>query len=137
MTNELQFRVVRSNTHDETLVRCTNLPIAQAAYRAAAHMYRRTGLPAPAQPWRSNYMGGAVGEILAAVGNIKDGEWLLPCSVRVRLYPEDLIELRQGARVIEKGKPPAAAAWPTRHRSKFSRTALRTRPSVPLCSCLA
>jgi hypothetical protein len=53
----------------------------------------------------ANYMGGAVGEILAAVGNIKDGEWLLPCSVRVRLYPEDLIELRQGAGVIEKSKP--------------------------------
>jgi hypothetical protein len=33
------FRVVRSNSHDETLARCTNLPIAQAAYRAAERMY--------------------------------------------------------------------------------------------------
>jgi len=38
MTEELPFRVVRSNSHDETLARCTNL-IAQAAYRAAARMY--------------------------------------------------------------------------------------------------
>jgi hypothetical protein len=42
MTDELPFRVVRSNSQDETLARCTNLPIAQAAYRAAARMYRRT-----------------------------------------------------------------------------------------------
>jgi hypothetical protein len=57
MSADLPFRVVRSNTHDETLARCTNLPIAQAAYRAAA-----------------------------------------------RMYPEDLIELRQGARIVEKSR---------------------------------
>jgi hypothetical protein len=58
MSDELSFRVVRSNDSDETLARCTNLPIAQAAYRAAA-----------------------------------------------RMYPEDLIELREGARIVEKSKP--------------------------------
>jgi hypothetical protein len=58
MIADLQFRVVCSNSHDETLARCTNLPIAQAAYRAAA-----------------------------------------------RMYPDEPIELRQGARVIEKSKP--------------------------------
>jgi hypothetical protein len=57
MTDDLPFRVVRSNSDDETLARCTNLPIAEAAYRAAA-----------------------------------------------RMYPEDLIELRQGARVIERSR---------------------------------
>jgi hypothetical protein len=57
MIDELPFRVVRNNSHDETLARCTNLPIVQAAYRAAA-----------------------------------------------RMYPDELIELRQGARVIEKSK---------------------------------
>jgi hypothetical protein len=36
MTDELPFRVVRSNSYDETLARCTNLPIAQAAYRGRA-----------------------------------------------------------------------------------------------------
>jgi hypothetical protein len=56
MSADLPFRVVRSNS-DETLARCTNLPIAQAAYEAAAKM-----------------------------------------------YPDELIELRQGARVIEKSK---------------------------------
>jgi hypothetical protein len=59
MSADLPFRVVRSNSHDETLARCTNLPIAQAAYRAAA-----------------------------------------------RMYPDELIELRQGARVIERSKQP-------------------------------
>jgi hypothetical protein len=39
MTDDLPFRVVRSNSDDEKLARCTNLPIAQAAYRAAARMY--------------------------------------------------------------------------------------------------
>jgi hypothetical protein len=39
MSDELPFRVVRSNGSDETLARCTNLPIAQAAYHAAARMY--------------------------------------------------------------------------------------------------
>jgi hypothetical protein len=57
MSDELPLRVVRSNGSDETLARCTNLPIAQAAYHAAA-----------------------------------------------RMYPDDLIELRQGARLIEKSK---------------------------------
>ena len=56
-SDELPFRVVRSNSHDETLARCTNLPIAQAAYGTAA-----------------------------------------------RMYPDELIELRQGARVIEKSR---------------------------------
>jgi hypothetical protein len=28
-SDELPFRVVRSNSHNETLARCTNLPIAQ------------------------------------------------------------------------------------------------------------
>jgi hypothetical protein len=41
MSADLPFRVVRSNSHDETLARCTNLPIAQAAYQAAAKMYPR------------------------------------------------------------------------------------------------
>jgi hypothetical protein len=57
MSADLPFRVVRSNSHDETLAHCTNLPIAQAAYGAAA-----------------------------------------------RMYPDELIELRQGARVIELSK---------------------------------
>jgi hypothetical protein len=39
MTDEPPFRVVRSNSDDETLARCTNLPIAQAGYQAAAKMY--------------------------------------------------------------------------------------------------
>jgi hypothetical protein len=38
-SDELPFRVVRSNSHNEILARCTNLPIAQAAYRAAERMY--------------------------------------------------------------------------------------------------
>lgn len=42
LTDELPFRVVRSNSYDETLVRCTNLPIAQAAlpcgFRGKAEM---------------------------------------------------------------------------------------------------
>jgi hypothetical protein len=39
MSADLPSRVVRSNSHDETLARCTNLLIAQAADRAAARMY--------------------------------------------------------------------------------------------------
>jgi hypothetical protein len=31
MTDELPFRVVHSNSYDETLARCTNLPIAHPA----------------------------------------------------------------------------------------------------------
>jgi hypothetical protein len=58
MTDELPFRVVRSNSHDELLACAINLPIALGAYHVA-----------------------------------------------VRLYPQDLIELRQGERVIEKSKP--------------------------------
>jgi hypothetical protein len=58
MTDDLPFRVVRSNSHYELLARAINLPIALGAYHVA-----------------------------------------------VRLYPEDLIELRRGARVIEKSKP--------------------------------
>jgi hypothetical protein len=57
MTDDLPFKVVRSNGTDEVLARATNLMIARGAYRSA-----------------------------------------------VRMYPEDLIELRQGARVIEKSK---------------------------------
>jgi hypothetical protein len=55
MTDELPFKVVRSNSHDELIAQAINLLVARGAYRAAA-----------------------------------------------RMYPEDLIELRQGARVIEK-----------------------------------
>jgi hypothetical protein len=58
MTDDLPFRVVRSNGTDEVLVRAMNLLIARGAYREAA-----------------------------------------------RLYPEDLIEPRQGARIVEKSKP--------------------------------
>jgi hypothetical protein len=54
---DLDFGEAGRNSHDETLARCTNLPIAQAAYRAAASM-----------------------------------------------YPEDLIELRQGARIVERSR---------------------------------
>jgi hypothetical protein len=57
MSDELPFKVVRSNGHDEQLARAVNMMIARGAYRAA-----------------------------------------------VRMYPEDLIELRQGARLIEKSK---------------------------------
>jgi hypothetical protein len=57
MSDELPFKVARSNGTDELLPRAMNLLIARATYREAA-----------------------------------------------RLYPEDLIELRQGARVIEKSK---------------------------------
>jgi hypothetical protein len=57
MIDELPFKVVRSNGHDEVLARATNLLIARAAYREAA-----------------------------------------------RLYPEDLMELRQGARIIERSR---------------------------------
>jgi hypothetical protein len=53
MTEDLPFKVVRSNGHDKVLARAMNLLVARAAYREAAH-----------------------------------------------LYPENLIELRQGARVI-------------------------------------
>jgi hypothetical protein len=57
MTEDLPFKVVRSNGTDEVLARAMNLLVARATYREAA-----------------------------------------------RLYPEDLIELRQGARVIEKSR---------------------------------
>jgi hypothetical protein len=57
MTDELPFKVVRSNGTDEVLARAMNLLIARHAFREA-----------------------------------------------VRLYPEDLIELRQGARVVERSK---------------------------------
>jgi hypothetical protein len=57
MSDELAFKVVRSNSHDEPLAQAVNLLIARGAYREAA-----------------------------------------------RLYPDVLIELRQGARVIEKSK---------------------------------
>jgi hypothetical protein len=57
MTDELSFKVVRSNGTDEVLARAVNMLIARGAYRSAA-----------------------------------------------RMYPEDLIELRQGAHVIEKSK---------------------------------
>jgi hypothetical protein len=57
VTDELPFKVVRSNGTDEALARAMNLLIARGAYHVAA-----------------------------------------------RLYPEDLTELRQGARVVEKSK---------------------------------
>jgi hypothetical protein len=57
MTDELAFKVVRSNGTDEVLARAVDLLIARGAYRSA-----------------------------------------------VRMYPEDLIELRQGAHEIEKSK---------------------------------
>jgi hypothetical protein len=57
MSEDLPFKIVRSNGTDEVLARAVNLLIARGAYREAA-----------------------------------------------RMYPEDLIELRQGARVIEKSK---------------------------------
>jgi hypothetical protein len=57
MTDDLPFKVARSNSHDGLLARAVNLLIARAAYREAA-----------------------------------------------RMYPGDLIELRQGARLIEKSK---------------------------------
>jgi hypothetical protein len=55
MSDELPFKMVRSNSHDELLAQAVNLLIARGAYRAA-------------------------------------------------VYPEDLIELGQSARVIEKSK---------------------------------
>jgi hypothetical protein len=55
--DELPFKVVRSNSHDELLAQAVSLFIARGAYRAA-----------------------------------------------VPMYPDDLIELRQGAHVIEKSK---------------------------------
>jgi hypothetical protein len=57
MTDDLPFKVVRSNGTDGVLARAVNMLIAHGAYRSA-----------------------------------------------VRMYPEDLIELRQGARIIEKSK---------------------------------
>jgi hypothetical protein len=39
MTDELPFKVVRSNGTDEALARAVNLLIARAAYREAAKMY--------------------------------------------------------------------------------------------------
>jgi hypothetical protein len=58
MTEDLPFKVVRSNGTDEVMARAMNLLIARGAYREAA-----------------------------------------------RIYPDELIELRQGARVIEKSRP--------------------------------
>jgi hypothetical protein len=57
MTDELPFKVVRSNGTDEVLARAVNLLIARGAYREAA-----------------------------------------------RMYPDELLQLRQGARIIEKSK---------------------------------
>jgi hypothetical protein len=97
MSDDLSFRVVRSNDSDETLARCTNLPIAQAAYSAAA-----------------------------------------------RMYPEDLIELRQGARIVEKASnhgPPNAhnAKARTAHSAHARRTDVRgpTRGFEPSQQALA
>jgi hypothetical protein len=36
MTDDLPFRVVRSNSHDELLAQAATLKIARAAYRAGA-----------------------------------------------------------------------------------------------------
>jgi hypothetical protein len=58
ITEDLPFKVVRSNGTDEVLARATHLLIARGAYQAAAKM-----------------------------------------------YPDELIELRQGARIVEKSKP--------------------------------
>jgi len=57
MSDELPFKVVRSNSHDELLAQAVNLFIVRGAYREAA-----------------------------------------------RIYPDDRIELRQGARVIERSR---------------------------------
>jgi hypothetical protein len=57
MSDDLAFKVVRSDSHYELLAQASNLIIARGAYQAAA-----------------------------------------------RMYPEDLIELRQGARIIERSK---------------------------------
>jgi hypothetical protein len=57
MTDELPFKVVRSNGTDEVLARAINMLITRGAYREAA-----------------------------------------------RMYPDELIELRQGARMIERSK---------------------------------
>jgi hypothetical protein len=57
MTDDLPFKVVRSNSHDELLAQAVDLIIALGAYRAAAAK-----------------------------------------------YPEELIELRAGARVIERSR---------------------------------
>jgi hypothetical protein len=58
MAEELPFKVVRANGHDEVLAQGINLLIAHAAYEKAAELYLR-----------------------------------------------DRIELRQGARIVEKSKP--------------------------------
>jgi len=58
MAEELHFKVVRTNGHDELLAQAINLPISRAAYEKAAELYLR-----------------------------------------------DRIELRQGARIVEKSKP--------------------------------
>jgi hypothetical protein len=39
MTDELRFKVVRSNSHDELLAQAVNLLIARGAYQAAAKMH--------------------------------------------------------------------------------------------------
>jgi hypothetical protein len=39
MTDEVPFKVVRSNGHDEVLARAMNLLIARAAYLEAARLY--------------------------------------------------------------------------------------------------
>lgn len=39
MQDDLPFKVVRTNTHDEILARATNLLIGRAAYETAARMY--------------------------------------------------------------------------------------------------
>ena len=55
MDEDLPFKVVRTNSHDEVLARATNLLLGRAAYETA-----------------------------------------------VRLYPRDLIQYRDGARIIAK-----------------------------------
>jgi hypothetical protein len=57
MSDDLPFKVVRSDSNDELLAQAVDLIIALGAYRAAAEM-----------------------------------------------YPEDLIELRAGGRVVERSK---------------------------------
>jgi hypothetical protein len=39
MSDDLLFKVVRSNSHDELLAQAINLLIARGAYRAAVRMY--------------------------------------------------------------------------------------------------
>ncbi len=41
MTDDLPFKVVRTNGHDEILARAVNLLVARAAYEKAVQLYPR------------------------------------------------------------------------------------------------